>query len=400
MPLPVSPFKVATSSSCSVRLRALVILVFVAIIAVVPSFAAGDDAAESKHPRHRLLAYYPDWAKDQVPPYTPDQIPYHKLTNILEAFLLLKDAKGNLYAEPGLIQPALITKAHAADVKVSISIGGADSVQASRFSKIAASDAARRAFAANLHAFLDQYGFDGVDIDWEVPNAPHDTQPCILLMEALRNELPAPQYLISMAVPSDPPSYGTGFDIPALAPLVDFFNVMTYDFHGPWSDHAGHNSPLILSPEDPEQEGSLKTSMDLYEVQYGVEREKLNIGTAFYGYEFDGESSLWEYCPKYNCSNTTSWNYGTYIKQRINRMGWKAHYDPIARAPYLLQEDPNATPGFLTYDNEASTARKARYVLGSRQFGGIFMWDVSADYDGKTQDLLDAMYEVFAHCNH
>jgi chitinase len=47
-----------------------------------------------------------------------------------------------------------------------------------------------------------------------------------------------------------PRSWSVGFDAPALAPILDFINVMTYDFHGPWSDHAGHNSLLALNPGD------------------------------------------------------------------------------------------------------------------------------------------------------
>jgi chitinase len=362
------------------------------VLAASPVFAGDDDRAPQ-----RLIAYYPDWANWQVPPYTANQIPYHKLTHIAEAFLLLQaNGTGGLYADPDLVQPELIKKAHAAGVKVMVSIGGADSVQAAAFAKIAANDTYRRKFAANVHHFLEKHGYDGVDIDWEVPNAPADTQPCIQLMQALRNELPEPQWLISMAIPSDPRGYGTGFDVPALAPLVDFINVMTYDFHGPWTDHDGHNSPLMLSLADPGQEGSLRDSMDLFEKDYGVPKDKLNVGTAFYGYQFDGVRSLFEFCPNYDCSNTNSQNYGTYIKPRINQMGWKRHYDAASRAPYLLQEDPTQMPGFITYDDAASTARKARYVLHQRNFGGIFLWDLSGDYDGQSQDLLDAMYGVFS----
>ena len=80
-----------------------------------------------------------------------------------------------------------------------------------------------------------------------------------------------------------PRSWGVGFDAPALAPILDFINVMTYDFHGPWSDHAGHNSPLALNPDDPELEGSVETSMDLFANDYAVPPSKLNFGTAFYG---------------------------------------------------------------------------------------------------------------------
>lgn len=350
--------------------------------------AASALAADSK----RLLSYYPFWAKYQTPPYTAAQIPYSKMTHISHAFLLLNgDGDGRLFVDPGLLEPELIANAHAAGVKVMISIGGADPVQATAFHRMAADEAARRRFARNVHRFMADNGYDGVDIDWEVPNAPDDTLPCILLMQALRDELPSPRWLISMAIPSDPRGYGTGFDVPSLTPLLDFINVMTYDFHGPWSDHAGHNSPLILNKADPGLEGGLVTSINLFEKTYGVPREKLNIGTAFYGYEFDGVQDLWQYC---DCGpNTTSQSYGTYIKPRINQMGWTAYVDSVAKAPYLLHQPDQ--PGFITYDDPTSTARKTQYVLGKRKLGGIFMWDLSADYDGKTQDLLDAMYRAF-----
>jgi hypothetical protein len=39
-------------------------------------------------------------------------------------------------------------------------------------------------------------------------------------------------------------------------------------------------------------------------------------------------------------------------------------------------------PGFITHDNAASTNRKTRYILKQRGFGGVFMWELSADYDG------------------
>lgn len=339
----------------------------------------------------RLIAYYPFWAKSEAPSYSAAQIPYRKLTHIAHAFLLLDSkADGSLFVDPGLLEPELISKAHAAGVKVLISIGGADQTQTAAFRTVARSNDLRRAFARNVHDFVSENGYDGVDVDWEVPEAPDDTQPCILLIQALRAELPAPAFLLSMAIPADPRSYGSGFDVPALAPMLDFINVMTYDFHGPWTDHAGHNSPLMPSAKDPGNEGSLLTSIDLYEKTYGVPAQRLNIGTAFYGYEFDGVGKVWGSC---GCGrNTTSRNYGTYIKPRIGKLGWTARIDKRSKAPYLLHQ---GTPGFITYDDAASTTRKVDYVLGTRELGGVFMWDLSADYDGQSQDLLDAMYRAF-----
>ncbi len=69
-----------------------------------------------------------------------------------------------------------------------------------------------------------------------------------------------------------------------------------------------------------------------------------------------------------------------------------SNYDGVAMAPYLLRED--GSPGFITYDDPASTSRKVEYAFGTMGVGGVFMWELSQDYDGQSQDLLDAMYKV------
>jgi GH18 family chitinase len=370
-----------------VRRVLMFVLIFLAVILLAPRAAS----AGTK----RLLGYYPYWVQTASPPYSAANIPYQKLTHIAHAFLLLdKKNIGGIVVPDGLIEPLLISKAHAAGVKVLISIGGGDPAQARAFRKIAMDAATRAAFVQNVYDFVVANGYDGVDIDWEIPVDPKDTNNCIMLMQDLRNQFPAPQYLLSMAIPADPRSWGSGFDVPALAPLLDFINVMTYDFYGPWSEHAGLNSPLFQDPADPELVGSLETSMDLFANIYGVPRHKLNIGTAFYGYEFDSTQNLWDACA--DCGTTAfSANYGTYIKQRVNKMGWKRHRDALARAPYLLYQGAGGQAGFISYDDAQSTAAKVNYVLGKRGFGGVFLWSLDADYDGTSQDLLDAMYRAF-----
>jgi chitinase len=356
------------------------------LLVSLPAFA--QTLAQARSTSHkRLLGYYPEWSKYQTPPYSAGQIPYAKLTHIAHAFLLLTDkADGSVQIPQGMIEPALISKAHAAGVKVLISIGGGDGIQGPRFNKMARSETMRRAFVTNVHHFLVKYHYDGVDVDWEVPN-PEDRANCTTLMQELRDGLPSP-WLISMAVTADPRNYGQGLDIPALSPILDFMNVMTYDYYGTWSGATGLVSPLLQDPSDPQQAGSVKTSMDLYQHQYGVPLSKMNIGTPFYGYEWDGIDQLWGGC---SACASASWNYGTYIKQRINEQGWTENYDSAAQAPYLTSA---TIPGLITYDGVASTTHKVRYVK-ARGFGGVFTWELSADYDGKSQDLLDAMYNAW-----
>ena len=337
----------------------------------------------------RLVAYYLSGDVNNTPPYTPDKIPYRKLTHIIH-FCIWPDRDGNggINTAGFIFSPDLIARAHAAGVKVLVSVGsGGLKTEAMRL--IAESATARAAFAKNLHDFVVANGYDGIDIDWEVPNK-GDMGAMTLMMQAIRDALPSP-YLISMATSATPQWYGW-YDFQGLAPIVDFFNVMTYDFHGPWTNHAGHNSPLVMNHADPGLEGSMLVSWEFYK-GFHVPPEKINMATAFYGYEFDNAAGLWAYCTNDDCSAATSPNYGTYIKQRINGLGWVSNYDSVAMAPYLLREDGSL--GFITYDDPASTSRKVDYAFGTMGVGGVFMWELSQDYDGQSQDLLDAMYKVF-----
>lgn len=343
----------------------------------------------------RLLAYYASWDQLSPPAYTARNIPYHKLTHICHAFLLLdtRKADGSLVAPLELSEPDLISRAHEAGAEVLISVGGGDEAQGQAFSAITTVPTNRDRLANNLIQFVKERGYDGLDIDWEVPTGASGKANCTLLMSQLRRGLP--DKVISMAT-SATPGGGGDYDFPSLVPIVDFFNVMSYDFHGPWSSHAGHNSPFLLNPADPELEGSFKTTLDLY-LTLGVPAQKINMGTPFYGYEFDGVGDLWQFCPTNQCStidtNTVLW---PYVKQQLESPNWKKHFDPAAQASYLTSA--GASPAFLTYDDAYSTYNKVTYALGVRGVGGVFMWEISQDHDGSSQELLNAMYMAYLRC--
>ncbi len=43
----------------------------------------------------------------------------------------------------------------------------------------------------------------------------------------------------------------------------------------------------------------------------------------------------------------------------------------------------------------ASTNPKTRYILKQRELGGVFMWELSADDDGRSQDLLNSTHKAW-----
>ena len=359
-----------------------------AVLAVATATAVA--AAPARAATARLVAYYGYWDQWNVPAYTSANIPFSELTHIIHDGLVVEPkGTGAIKVPKGFLEPALLTKSHAAGDKVILNISGS----AGAFAKVAESATARATFAQNALGFVTKYGYDGVDIDWEVPKAKGKAN-CTAFFQALRAALPAGKYLLTLAIPADPYNYGQGFDVPALAPVVDFFNVMTYDFTGPWGSYTGHNSPLEQSPNDPGQEGSLAAAMQTFTQTYGVAPAQLNIGTAFYGYAFTGYGSLWESCHGLCGNKSVSYvSYGTQVKPLIGAQGWTPYRDQTAGgAPYLLHSSPN---GFITYDDATSTTDKVAYVIGQEGFGGMFMWELSLDYDGQSQDLLTAMYTEY-----
>lgn len=337
--------------------------------------------------RQRLLAYY---YMERDPAYSSRNIPFAKrqITHVIHAFLYVNN-NGTLEIDGKLLEPELIFRAHAGAAKVLISIGGGGNrmeAQAENFRRVSADTSYRIAFAKRVKDFVVQNGYDGVDIDWEVPEQA-DTENCTALMKALRAELPDGRFLLSVTVPSDPTSWGKGFDIPALNPIVDFINVMTYDRTNCSGALAGHNSSMSILIE----------SMELFtkNEQWKADPRKLNFGTAFYGYEFDGVRAFGERYAKDGCKDLSYAKIETILAKPAHG-GWRLMRDSeVGGAPYLLREDPDA---LISYDDEASTRSKVEVVIRDRHMGGIFAWRLGRDFDSVTgkQPLLDALMNTYA----
>jgi chitinase len=359
------------------------------LLALVLAFTLTPALKAAEAPR--LLAYYEFSDRSNTPPYDASTIPYNELTHIVHSNIAPSvKADGSLFIPPGFLEPQLISRAHNAGVKVELCISGA----AGLFVKIDADPTIRAHFAQEIASFAIAHGYDGVDFDYEVPYDMTQATEFTALVQDVRALMPAGQYIISAAVASAPNGGWGVYDFHGLTPLLDFYNLMTYDFHGAWTNHSGHNSPLYLSPLDPGQDGSLDTSTTRYLSGFNVPPEKINLGTAFYGYAFD-VYALWAFCADNALCGAAGAPTVTYaqVEQLLQTGDWTENFDDMASAPYLLDASSKKY-GFITYDNPASTATKVTYALTQKNLGGVFMWELSQDYNGHTQPLLDAMYSA------
>ncbi len=353
------------------------------IVTLLPVTLGAPELARAASAK-RLLAYYAYWNES----YRADQIPYSKLSHIAHAFVT-PEADGTLTAPEGYLESALLTNAHNAGVKVLASVGGAS--ESANFPTIAASAELRTAFANNIEAFLRANEYDGVDIDWEFPENATDRANLNLLIQALRDKFdaspqPAPTWLITMAVsPGD--YYGQWLDYDTLNDSVDFYNLMTYDFHGSWFRHSGHNAPLLRG-NDPKPDGSVVEALDYMLDARDVPPSQINVGIAFYGYNFYNSEKLYDRCQR-DCS-TTYMGYNEIVPLRGN--GWTQYWDGASKVPYLRKDNGR---GMLTFDNPRSVRNKVFYALSTRGVGGVFMWELSQDkMPNGNQPLLNVMFNA------
>lgn len=159
-------------------------------------------------------------------------------------------------------------------LKVMLSIGGWGS---GRFSEMAATEATRLSFAKDCRKIVEDFGLDGVDMDWEYPtsaaagisSSPDDTEHFTILMRNIREAIGNDKLLTMASVSS-----ARFVDFPAIDEYMDFINIMSYDMGRP----PFHHSPLYRSSI------AGRTTVDEaveYHLAAGVPASKLVLGMPF-----------------------------------------------------------------------------------------------------------------------
>lgn len=325
-----------------------------------------------------VLGYYPVW--DTGLP--PDRIGFSLFTHLAHAFAA-PTPEGAVAGIDVVKARALTTPAHAAGVKVILSLGGGGS-GSDHFAAIMADRVKADRWIGESVALTEAGGYDGIDCDWEFPSNPVDAANLVKLVAAYRKRLP--KTLLSMAVNASD-WHGRWFDHAALLPLFDFLNVMTYDFHGPWGDHAGHNAPLHPTPGDPD--GATMNSaagMAYWHERKGFPRDKLLLGIPCYGRSF--LVSRWhDPTPKPSPRTYLGFN----AVRKLLAEGWRREWDAAAGVPYLVKDGETE---LISYEDEESAALKGKWAR-DHGYRGIMFWEVTQDAEAGSHRIVAAARGAF-----
>lgn len=271
---------------------------------LIPETASLNDAAYEP----KVVCYYTNWSvyRPGEAKFSPQNINPYLCTHLIYAFggftkdSALKPFDKYQDIEKGGYAKFTGLKTYNKQLKTLLAIGGWNEAS-SRFSPLVASPEKRHLFARNAIKFLRQNHFDGLDLDWEYPafrdgGKPKDRANYAQFVQELREEFEResnktgrPRLLLTMAVPAGEQYVEKGFDIPKLNQYLDWFNLLTYDYHSSQEPSVAHHAPLYpLDGNDEEDEYNFDAGLNIdstikFYLGKGADSRKLVLGLPTYG---------------------------------------------------------------------------------------------------------------------
>ncbi|GAA5864216.1 hypothetical protein JCM1840_006704 [Sporobolomyces johnsonii] len=324
---------------------------------------------------------------------------------------------------------AFVADAKQASSKAVFTVGGWTG--SLHFSTLVATNASQATFAQQIKSFMDQYNFDGVDIDWEYPNdvgigcnavSPDDAANFLSFLETLRNTIGSDK-LITAAVSVNGILGSDGQPLTSLkayGDYLDYVNLMDYDVSGSWSTTTGPNAPLRSCSSST----SAQAAVELW-TKAGFPASKILLGIPTYSHSFTTNSSTLEttqigsyssqlyqpwtgVTPKGGpddsdaastdaCGTTSSgysgeWEYSEMISNGLltqdglnGTNGYTRYFDDCTQTPFLFNPQ---TRDLIAYEDPQSAGVKAAYA-STQGLGGVMIFDST----GTTPDFMSSIKE-------
>nr|WP_323847157.1 glycosyl hydrolase family 18 protein [Microbulbifer sp. GG15] len=230
--------------------------------------------------------------------------------------------------------------------------------------------------------------FDGIDLDWEYPNAcglscdSSGYSALADMMAAMRARFGGE--LVTAAITADGNVGGKmdQADYAGASQYVDFYNVMTYDFFGafdadgPTAPHSALHEyagiPLAGFYSDKAVQ-ALKNK--------GVAADKINLGIGFYGRGWTGVSQS---APGGSATGAAAGTYEAGIEDyKVLKSACPAS-GTVGGTAYA-----HCGNNWWSYDTPSTIAGKMQYIA-DQNLGGSFFWELSGDTGNG--ELIEAMH--------
>ncbi|OIJ89211.1 chitinase [Streptomyces sp. MUSC 14] len=232
--------------------------------------------------------------------------------------------------------------------------------------------------------------FDGIDIDWEYPNAcglSCDTSGAAAfknVLSALRAKFGSSK-LVTAAVTADGSAGGKieAADYAGAAQYVNWYNVMTYDFFGAWDAQGptAPHSPLTSYSGIPKAGFTTADAIAKYK-SVGVPSSKLLIGIGLYG---RGWTGVTQDAPGGTATGPAAGTYEQGIEDYKVLKTSCPVTGTVAGTAYA-----HCGSNWWSYDTPSTIAGKMSWAK-SQGLGGAFFWEFSGDTsDGELVNAISS----------
>ena len=274
------------------------------------------------------------------------------------------------------------------------------------FSLAVDSPSDREALTDNIVDLFERYEFfNTVDFDWEYPggggdsgnaSSAEDGRNFGLTLELLRSKLDllgqvnGEDYEISVATAGGYDKLAN-LNLQGIDPYVDFYNVMTYDFHGGWESQTGHQAAMINDPAGYD----VVTAIEQFQVN-NVDLNKVILGAPTYTRAWGGVDAG-ETLGLGNTGDSRlapgSFEAGNYDQKDlitgIRNGSYDLIWDDDSKAAFAYS---NATRIWSSVETPATIAGKTSFI-DEMGLGGMMFWALSNDSRGD-QSLITAASEL------
>ncbi|MER5585892.1 glycosyl hydrolase family 18 protein [Streptomyces asoensis] len=238
------------------------------------------------------------------------------------------------------------------------------------------------AFARSCHDLVENPAwadvFDGIDIDWEYPNAcglTCDTsgrEAFRDVMAALRAEF-GRRELLTAAITADATAGGRidAADYADAAHYLDWYNPMTYDYFGTWAaaGPTAPHSPLTSYRGIPQRGNDTATTIAKLK-SLGIPSRKLLLGIGFYGRGWTGVTQA---KPGGTATGPAA---GTYEAGSEDYKVLKVKCPATGTVGGTAYAKCGSD--WWSYDTPRTIATKMKY-RAAQGLGGTFFWELSGD---------------------
>ncbi|KAF1765223.1 hypothetical protein GCK72_005175 [Caenorhabditis remanei] len=285
-----------------------------------------------------------------------------------------------------------ISKRVKSPMKVMISIGGEENSQ--YFASVIADLRKRRMCIKSIITFLEDYKIDGVDLYWKHATE-KDKFNYLKLLRELRQRMKGNDYVISITLPAAGiENWEMAYDLDLTLEYVDFINVFSMDYYGPWPNQwgnpAGPTAPLYSGI------GARKNFNIDWTMQYYVckarQPSKFNIVVPFFARLWNNVTAAMEpgreAYRRVELTNNRADGSPYMSRWTVEHNGFdlsNATWDEESKSSYIYDSKAQT---YLSFETEKSIEAKKDYVV-EKNLGGFWIWSV--DMDDDRNSLLNAL---------